>query len=276
MVARGFRDPRRSHPGQHDLDAEFQDFYRICRDGDPAVRRQQALPGSIIAHIAEDTPRAGHTANYLAGLLVVFAFFFLLRVGEYTKSGTRATRTIPLRKSDITLWRSGVRLDPESSLDELLAADSTTVCLENQKNGYRGCTLHHHASGEPRFCPVKASARLMFRMRGLPPHTPLGTYATTSGLSQVSASRIRKLLRATAKAQGLEAHGFDLARIGTHSLRSGGAMALRLAGHADATIKKLGRWSSNTYLVYIQTQVAQLTQGVAASMARRLHFHNVN
>ncbi len=207
---------------------------------------------------------------------MVFAFFFLLRVGEYTKSGPRPTRTVPLRKRDITLWRAGVRLDPEAPLDILLSADSVTACLENQKNGYKGCTLHHHASGDPRFCPAKAAARLMYRMRGLPPSTPLGTFGTAIGTDQVSAAHIRTLLRNTAQTLGLESHGFDLARIGTHSLRSGGAMALRLAGHADATIKKLGRWSSNTYLLYIQTQIAQLSHGIATSMARRLHFHNVN
>ena len=74
---------------------------------------------------------------------------------------------------------------------------------------------------------------------------------------------------------GLEAQGFDISRVGSHSLRSGGAMALRLAGYNDDTIKKLGRWSSNTYLIYIQTQVALLSQGVALLMARRLQFHNV-
>jgi hypothetical protein len=29
------------------------------------------------------------------------------------------------------------------------------------------------------------------------------------------------------------------------------------------SLKNLGRWSSNTYLVYIQTQIVQLTAGVA-------------
>ena len=240
------------------------------------MRRQQALPASIIAYLAEVTPRALESRTHIAGLLVVIAFFFLLRVGEYTKSGSQPTRTVPLRKSDVTLWSNGVRLDPEASLDNLLAADGGTVCLENQKNGFRGCTLHHHASGESRFCPVKALARVMFHMHGMPANTPLGTFRCEGGTSQVTAADVRKLLRSAATQRGLEAHGFDLARIGTHSLRSGGAMALRLAGHDDATIKKLGRWSSNTYLIYIQTQVAQLSHGIATSMARRLHFHNVN
>ena len=147
--------------------------------------------------------------------------------------------------------------------------------MENQKNGYRGCTLHHDASGEQLLCPVKALARLLFQMRGLPDDTPLGSFQADNKTRQVTATNMRNLLRQSAAAHGLEACGFDLARVGTHSLRSGGAMALRLAGHDDATIKKLGRWSSNTYLIYIQTQVAQLAQGVSAAMARRLRFHDV-
>jgi len=39
---------------------------------------------------------------------------------------------------------------------------------------------------------------------------------------------------------------------------------------------KLGRWSSNTYLIYIQCQIGQLTVGIATAMARILHFHNVS
>ena len=240
------------------------------------MRRQQAVPSSLVAHIAESTPHAADNRRYISGLLIVIAFFFLLRVGEYTKSGSRPTRTVPLRKSDVTLWYQGRRLDNDSALNTLLAADGATICLENQKNGFRGCTLHHHPSHHQRFCPVKALARLIYHMRGMPPHTPLGTFRTAAGTAQVTASNIRDMLRQTAVGQQLSSHGYDLSRIGSHSLRSGGAMALRLAGYDDDMIKKLGRWSSNTYLIYIQTQVAQFTQGVAPQMARRLHFHNVN
>jgi hypothetical protein len=74
---------------------------------------------------------------------------------------------------------------------------------------------------------------------------------------------------------GLEAHGYTLTRIGSHSLRSGGAMHLKLLGYDDILIKKLGRWTSDTYLVYIQAQVANLTEGVAQRMATPLTFHMV-
>ena len=52
-------------------------------------------------------------------------------------------------------------------------------------------------------------------------------------------------------------------------------MALKLAGYDDITIKKLGRWSSDTYLQYIQSQIGNLTAGVAMDMARDLRLHVV-
>jgi hypothetical protein len=57
---------------------------------------------------------------------------------------------------------------------------------------------------------------------------------------------------------------------------SGQAMHLKLAGYDNDIIQKLGCWSSNTYLHYIQTQISQLTAGVAQRMASvALQFHIV-
>ena len=51
---------------------------------------------------------------------------------------------------------------------------------------------------------------------------------------------------------------------------------MKLVGYDDAMIKKLGRWSSNTYLLYIQSMIGELTAGVSsARMARPLRFFNV-
>jgi hypothetical protein len=50
-------------------------------------------------------------------------------------------------------------------------------------------------------------------------------------------------------------------------------MHLKLAGY-DNIIQKLGRWSSTTYQTYIQSQIGQLTAGVARRMAAiALRFH---
>ena len=68
--------------------------------------------------------------------LVVLAFFFLLRVGEYTPSGSRKTPTTQIRHKDLQFWQkrpSGLmnHLSPLSMLADLLMADSVTVTLDN-------------------------------------------------------------------------------------------------------------------------------------------------
>ena len=69
--------------------------------------------------------------------------------------------------------------------------------------------------------------------------------------------------------------GFPQDQLGSHSLRAGGAMALKMNGIDSMLIKKYGRWSSDTFLTYIHEQIAGLADGVSAAMARTMHFYNV-
>ena len=41
--------------------------------------------------------------------------------------------------------------------------------------------------------------------------------------------------------------GIPIERVNTHSLRSGGANALALAGYSDTQIQKMGRWRGATF-----------------------------
>ena len=206
---------------------------------------------------------------------MVLAFFFLLRVGEYTAS-REVRRTVPLRRADVRLWAQGAVIPHTAPLDTLLQADAITICLENQKNGHKGATLHHTASLTAGFCPVEAAARLMHSICHLPPATSLGTYVDEAGRAQrVTSDEVRAAIRIAASGDGLPQHGYDLRRVGSHSLRSGGAVHLALAGYDSTTIKKLGRWSSDTYLTYIQSQVGNLFEGVTMRMAVSLRFHMV-
>jgi hypothetical protein len=212
----------------------------------------------------------------LTAQLVVLAFFFLLRVGEYTRSKEKR-RTIPLRKQDIRLWRSGTILPNDAPLDVLLTADAVTICLANQKNGHKNAILHHTSSKDATIDPVRAAAILIYALRNKPGVTPIGSFTDAQQQTQhISAEEIRSAVHIGATHDNLAAHGYTLARIGTHSIRSGGAMHLKLAGYDNDIIQKLGRWSSNTYLHYIQTQIGQLTTGVAQRMAAvSLQFHIV-
>ena len=60
--------------------------------------------------------------------------------------------------------------------------------------------------------------------------------------------------------------GYGELEIGTHSFRSGAAMAMYLAGVPVFTIMLIGRWSSDAFLRYIRRQVHEFSAGVSSKM----------
>jgi hypothetical protein len=59
-------------------------------------------------------------------------------------------------------------------------------------------------------------------------------------LQRITAAEICSTIQIAATNNNLVAQGYTLDRIGTHSLCSGGAMHLKLAGYAHDIIQKLG------------------------------------
>ena len=66
---------------------------------------------------------------------------------------------------------------------------------------------------------------------------------------------------------GFQRLGFHAHEIGSHSLRLGGAMNLHQSHVPSSTIKIIGRWRSDAFLIYLQGQVATFTKGVSKAMA---------
>jgi hypothetical protein len=202
------------------------------------------------------------------------AFFFLLRVGEYTMpSPGTITRTVQFRLKDVRLWRQGALLNNFAPRAELMTADAVTLYLENQKNGHKGATIHHTAvTGW--FCPVKALVRRVsdIAAQGLGNDTPL---SCISPGRHVTSPYIVSTVREAARLTHLTTHGYDLKRIGAHSLRASGAMAMKLNQVDADTIMKVGRWTSSTFLIYIHSQIAALNAGLAQRMVHPVYFQNV-
>ena len=59
---------------------------------------------------------------------------------------------------------------------------------------------------------------------------------------------------------GLGKYRIIPSRMGTHSFRAGVVMALNFLGADQDDIKKMGRWSSDTFLVYIHDQIAEYSE----------------
>jgi hypothetical protein len=149
------------------------------------------------------------------------------------------TRTEQFRVQDVTFWHNGLVLPNTSPLAQLLLAESVTLYLDNQKNGQRGATVHHTAC-PTWLCPVKALARRVASLvsQGCVPATPLSRVGP--GI-HVIAKNINALINRAALETNLIAQGYDLKRVGSHSLRASGAMALKLQGVDDSLIMKIGR-----------------------------------
>ena len=73
----------------------------------------------------------------------------------------------------------------------------------------------------------------------------------------------------------LDKVGINPDLVGIHSLRAGGAMALKLHGKSDTTIMKMGCWSSITFLMYIHNQIGHLSKDLSTRMSQLVPFLNI-
>lgn len=276
FVLAGYPDPRRTAgSGSAELALPFTHLLKSYKDRDPVPRPQVALPVHAIQMASAARLDASAPARDRATAdLIVMAFFFLLRVGEYTRHPAHVTtRTIPLRICDIRFWQGQTLLPLTSGAASLAAASSVTLMIDNQKNGQRGDTIHQEACASE-FCPVRSIAARVSAIlaQNMPLTTPL-SYVQPG--MYVHPPDILLAVRRGARLARLEASGYQLSRIGAHSLRASGAMALWLSGHGPEAIMKLGRWRTQTFLTYIHSQIAALTTGTSRKMGRPVSFHNV-
>ena len=143
-----------------------------------------------------------------------------------------------------------LRCLPRSAPDRLiLTADGATLKLDNQKNGWKGVCVYQESNGDPHFCPVRALGRRVSHIRrnDATATTFLSSFWEGSTKRDVSAEDISRALKlAAATLQYPATKGIPIHRINTHSLRSGGANALALAGYSDTQIQKMGRWRGVT------------------------------
>jgi hypothetical protein len=151
------------------------------------------------------------------------------------------------------------------------------MIISNQKNGVRSNQLHHEANGTL-FCPVGALARQVHHILGNDGNedSVLSTYFDEQGEAVfLQGDNIMKAVRLAVTALNLPQAGIKAKQVGSHSLRAGGAMAMKLNGSHHDTIRKFGRWNSDTFLMYIHNQIAHLSAGEFKRMARLVLFRNI-
>ena len=255
------------------------------RREDPPSVPQLAVPVTI-ANQCYDTAQVATCPKVKAtGHLCLIAFYYLLRSGEYTtpryvvRDGkrVRATRTVQFTAGNVGFFKDGQLVPRSSPLELLLQCDAATLKITNQKNGRMGQTIHQEAVKDKRQCPVKALAYRVHHIlsNGGTSDTLLCSYFQEEAFHTLDAKAVIKMVRMATKALNLHRNGIDPDLVGAHSLRAGGAMALKLHGSTDIEIMKMGRWTSLTFTQYIHNQIAHLSKDLSKKMSIPLPFLNI-
>ena len=256
------------------------------RRQDPPSVPQLAVPIDVPNYMAKEAEATQDPRALAVGYLSLIAFFYLLRVGEYTKpryavvngQRVRATRTVQFVVKNVGFFKANKELPRTSPLSILLEADHAVLRITNQKNGRMGDVITHETARNNPFGPVQALAHRIHHIlsNGGTVDTLLCDYLDHEGIwHSVTPDQMRSSLRQAARKINLPARGIDPRDIGVHSLRAGGAMAMKAQGASDTTIKKQGRWSSMTFLEYIHNQIAHFSKDLSTKMSEPVPFLNV-
>ena len=181
------------------------------------------------------------------------AVFGLLRVGEFTSSGTK--EYVPgkdLLRSDVTVVRN---------IDGSIKC--IKVCLKHTKGDKwrKTQTQTLWPTGNATLCPVTSlAAWLAVRdASGAPTWLPLFTLSDGSYMD--------RRMFATGLKKSLTLAGYAADKYNTHSCRGGGATTLLSLGHSAGVIKAQGRWASDAWLKYVEHVPEGLQIDIAKNMA---------
>jgi hypothetical protein len=253
---------------------------------DPPTTKQLPVEADVPELLADRGRTSTATSlDQAIGDLSLIAFYYLLRIGEYTVKGSRnnTKQTVQFKYEDVTFFKKNragqLRCLPQNAPDHLIAtADGATLKLDNQKNGWKSVCIYQEANGNVYLCPVRALGRRFLHLRnhGGTAKTFLSSYWSRDTRADVTAEHIsRALKQAATELRYPSTKGIPIERINTHSLRSGGANALALAGYSDTQIQKMGRWRGATFKEYIREELACYAQGMSRDMKRKFNFLNI-
>jgi hypothetical protein len=263
LAAVGSPDPRLNSFGQ--LDFRLTSLWRAWKRSDPPPTRVKPIPVQVLRLLVDNTRHLGDPMMMSVSDMIILAFFFLLRPGEYT--GT-SSNTTPFTLRDVQLFHGRQRVPLLTCSGPTLEATTFgTLEFTTQKNGVKGEVIGLGTTSSF-FCPVKALQRRVLHLRshGAPPSTPIASYFLDGHWFRVSPSQITDALRATVALCDSNQLGFLPSDVSARSLRAAGAMALLCAEVDTDIIRLIGRWRSDEMLRYLHVQAEPVMRGFAPRM----------
>ena len=133
------------------------------RKADPPTHKILPVEADVPEFLARIGGGSGAEQQKAVGDHALIAYYYLLQIGEYTVKLTRnnTKQTVQFKQEDVTFFQKDsvgqlCKLPRTAPSHSIVTADSATLKLDNQKNGWKGVCVHQEANGEIKFCPVWA------------------------------------------------------------------------------------------------------------------------
>jgi hypothetical protein len=154
LVAMGANDICLNSHGKIDFSLKRQMAGYKCQD--PPPNRVKPIPTiQILHHVITTAYAMDDPGNHAITDMIIIAFFFLLRPGEYTGN---TSDTCPFCLADVQLWIGSLHTSTVSMplVDLTRTTTFGTLTFTSQKNGVQGEGIGLGRSGDPLFCPILA------------------------------------------------------------------------------------------------------------------------
>ncbi len=120
---------------------------------DPPTRKMLPVKADSSALLVEmGYGKGGSIHTQAIGDLAMIAFYYLIRIGEYTVKGKKnnTKQTIQYKLKDVKFFKKNnagtlVCLPNNAPASLVMTADSATLKLDNQRNRWKGVCVHQEA-----------------------------------------------------------------------------------------------------------------------------------
>lgn len=275
----GRHSPFHEESNSNKLAPHIHKLIQAYDNQDPSQDREEAITPHHLRKIKQHIRELKHqTKLYHKHIpeLLIGAFFFAMRSCEYSTVDTQG-RTKRLTIGDICFLDRKHKIIHQSDSKLLKKASYVTITFQNQKNGNKNTKRTHGKTDDKILCPVRAWAIIIQRIREkrTKSSTPVNFVwdDVKDEATYFKQNDIIQILRHSAKLWEKKLpYTHDC--IGSHSLRSGAAMALFLANADTLDIMILGRWSSDAFLLYIRPYIQETTAELGKRMIINESYHN--
>ena len=206
--------------------------------------------------------------------LGIGAIYFCMRSCEYLLvPQSEKKRTDIVRLRNIILKRNNKILRHDDP--HLEYADSVTIVFEKQKKDEKSDKVTQHKTHHVLMNPPRIWAAIVKRIRSYPgssDDTPVSAVWRNNRIEHITGQEMIAAIDRAALAIGYDNLGLKRGDFGTHSIRSGGAMAMALDDLPPYSIMMIGRWSTDTFMKYIRRQVDMFTHNIATRMNKHMSY----